>query len=175
MEILDVEKVLYEIGGDNTDDSEVALVDTTDLADVAKRCHVLVVDDSSVARNQVKRVLEKLGIKVTLCHDGRAALRQLEAWADSNAEELQRLAIVISDVEMPEMDGYTLTSEIRKHEKFKKLIVLLHTSLSGVFDSSLLEHVAADGFLAKFDEAELLTAVKTQIEKFSVTLDERGL
>jgi len=175
VEILDVEKVLFEIAGDSLEDLEVDAEVTVDSTEAAKRCHVLIADDSSVARNQVKRTVAALGVACTLCNDGRAALDQLLAWADSDAEEFQRLALVISDVEMPEMDGYTLTSEIRKHEKLKNLRVILHTSLSGVFDSSLLDKVQADGFSAKFDRDELLKTVKEFIESFSTTLEERGL
>jgi len=175
IEILDVEKVLYEIAGASTEQPEISLVNTTAFAEVAKRCHVLVVDDSMVARNQVKRTVEKLGIPVTLCKNGKAGLDQLVTWQRDNADEFQRLALIISDVEMPEMDGYTLTAEIRKNENLKSLNILLHTSLSGVFDSSLLEKVKADGFLAKFNEAELLASVKEQVEKFSTTLEKRGL
>lgn len=175
VEILDVEKVLFEIAGDTLEDLEVESADVADSLDVAKRCHVLIADDSSVARNQVKRTVDSLGVTCTLCNDGRAALDQLLAWADAESEEFQRLALVISDVEMPEMDGYTLTTEIRKHEKLKNLTIVLHTSLSGVFDSSLLDQVKADGFLAKFDRDELLKTVKKHIESFSTTLEERGL
>lgn len=180
IEILDVEKVLYEISGDvleelGLNDQEIEEDETTDLSEVAKRCHLLIADDSSVARNQIKRTVSVLGVACTLCNDGRAALDQLLAWADSDAEELKRLALVISDVEMPEMDGYTLTSEIRKHEKLKDLKILLHTSLSGVFDSSLLDKVQADGFLSKFDSDELLKTVKENIQEFSTILNKRGL
>jgi len=175
IEILDVEKVLFEIAGDSIEELEVEADDVIESTEVAKRCHVLIVDDSSVARNQVKRAVESLGVACTLCNDGRAALNQLSAWADAKADEFQRLALVISDVEMPEMDGYTLTAEIRKHDKLKNLKILLHTSLSGVFDSSLLDQVKADGFLAKFDRPELIKTVEKHIENFSATLEERGL
>ena len=175
IEILDVEKVIYEISGDPIENLDVDEEDSTEFKALAKRCHILIVDDSSVARNQIKRTLGSLGVECTLCNDGKAALEQLTQWADADAEEFKRLALVVSDVEMPEMDGYTLTSEIRKHEKLKSLTILLHTSLSGVFDSSLLETVEADGFLAKFDSAELLEVVKKNISDFSTILDERGL
>ena len=176
IEILDVEKVLYEITGlehDENDELDDSLED--EFLAIASRCHVLVADDSSVARNQVKRTLKKLGIECTVCNDGRLALDQLELWAKEGAEEFKRLAIVISDVEMPAMDGYTLTSEIRKNPVLTDLTVLLHTSLSGVFDSSLLEKVNADGFLSKFDSEDLNTEIKQRIMDFVPKLEARGL
>lgn len=176
VEILDVEKVLYEITGtwgDNLDMSDDANEQT--ISDVAKRCHVLVADDSSVARNQLKRSLDRMGIACTIRNDGKQALDTLTEWAENNTEEYQRLALVISDVEMPNMDGYTLTNAIRNNEKFKDVKILLHTSLSGVFDSSLLEKVKADGFLSKFDSDELTFIINQQIEAFAPILEERGL
>lgn len=177
IEILDVEKVLYEITGatDNELDIHSDSEEDEEFISIASRCHVLIADDSSVARNQITRTLTKLGISCTVCNDGRLALDQLELWAKEDAEEFRRLAIVISDVEMPAMDGYTLTSEIRKNPALAELIVLLHTSLSGVFDSSLLEKVNADGFLSKFDSEDLNKEIKQRIMAFAPRLEERGL
>ncbi len=178
IEILDVEKILYEITGmehiAQFEASEEDVLDEDFLA-IANRCHVLVADDSSVARNQVKRTLNRLGIECTVCNDGRRALDQLEQWAKDGADEFKHLAMVISDVEMPAMDGYTLTSEIRKNPVLAELTVLLHTSLSGVFDSTLLESVNADGFLSKFDKDDLVEEIKQRVMNFVPTLEARGL
>ena len=67
--------------------------------------------------------------------------------------------MIISDVEMPVMDGYTLTNELRKMPAYEHSTILLHTSLSGVFDSSLLNKVKADAFLSKFDSEELTSEI----------------
>jgi len=142
---------------------------------VASRCHVLIADDSSVARKQIKRTLDKLNIPCTLCRDGKSALDTLINWVKTDADELKRLALVISDVEMPVMDGYTLTRNIRSNSDLKDLTILLHTSLSGVFDSKLLETVDANGFLSKFDKEELAEVIKKYIEEFVPLLLERGL
>jgi len=63
--------------------------------------------------------------------------------------------MVISDIEMPEMDGYTLTTAIRNDSRLQDLFILLHTSLSGVFNEAMVKKVGADGFLAKFQPDEL--------------------
>ena len=73
--------------------------------------------------------------------------------------------MVISDIEMPEMDGYTLTSMIRDDERMKSMHVVLHTSLSGGFNVSMVKKVGADGFLAKFNPDDLATAVVQRINQ----------
>jgi two-component system chemotaxis response regulator CheV len=67
---------------------------------------------------------------------------------------------MISDIEMPEMDGYTLTAEVKASEKMRALPIILHTSLSGVFNNAMVEKVGADDFIPKFHPDELATAVK---------------
>ena len=177
VEILDVEKVLFEITGSWTElESETdAEADEESISEVASRCHILIADDSSVARNQLKRTLKTLGLACTVANDGKEALDILTNWANDNSEEYQRLALVISDVEMPNMDGYTLTNALRGNPKFDDVKILLHTSLSGVFDSSLLDRVKADGFLSKFDHDELSTVINKHIEEFVPILEQRGL
>ena len=86
-----------------------------------------------------------------MVRDGREALEQLRAWAGEGTPVRERIAMVISDIEMPEMDGYTLTAEIRQDPRLKDLYVMLHSSLSGVFNTSMVQKVGADEFLAKFN------------------------
>jgi two-component system chemotaxis response regulator CheV len=71
--------------------------------------------------------------------------------------------MLISDIEMPEMDGYTLTSEIRADSRMQKLHIILHTSLSGVFNQAMVKKVGADDFLAKFRPDELASRVAERI------------
>lgn len=171
IEILDVEKVLYQVNGDKA----LAAHQDASIAEALKvqfaRCHVLVADDSSVARTQIKRTLDSIGVTYTICNDGKIALDTLKNWVAEQAEELKNLALVISDVEMPEMDGYTLISEIRKNTELAHLKVVLHTSLSAVFDSALVNDVQADGFLSKFDSEILTEEVKKHLLDFRLKAD----
>jgi len=160
VEIIDVEKVLQEIVGATEEVSE-ELIDK-EMRDEVQ--HVLIADDSSVARNQVKRVLDQLGVETTVCNDGKEALDTLCDWVSDGMDVEQRLSLVISDVEMPVMDGYTLTTEIRKNPSLSKLHVVLHTSLSGVFNQSMVEKVGADAFLAKYEPDELAAMVQAQLK-----------
>lgn len=156
VEIIDVEKVLSEVIGVVDEISQTTL-DNAQAREQVRR-HVLVVDDSSVARNQIKRCLEKIGYEITLANDGRRGLEQLITWAEAG-DIHETVSLVISDVEMPEMDGYTLTTEIRKDPRLAGLYVLLHTSLSGVFNNAMVEKVGANKFIAKFQADYLAQAV----------------
>lgn len=157
--ILDVEKILSEIHPPSVDISE----DIADMS-VGERLGdklVMIVDDSAVARNQVKRALEPLGLNMILANNGQDALDQLMAiYETCETSILEKVVLMISDIEMPEMDGYTLTAEIKGNDRLKDMPVILHTSLSGVFNNAMVEKVGAEDFIPKFHPDELATAVK---------------
>ncbi|MBL4608025.1 MAG: chemotaxis protein CheV [Pseudomonadales bacterium] len=163
VEILDVEKILAEVSPRNNDVSEglinEGVSDEVDLESIK----ILVVDDSSVARKQMARCIKSLGFEIILKNDGRQALDYLREMADEHEDISKIIPIVVSDIEMPEMDGYTLTTEIRSDPKLKDLYVMLHTSLSGVFNQSMVDKVGANDFLAKFSPDGLITRVAKQI------------
>lgn len=163
VEIIDVEKVLSEVIGMPETISNTILAEAAASQEGAeKRPHILVADDSMVARNQIKRTLDQLGIESTLAPDGRKALDLLLQWAETDPERLQSLTMLISDVEMPEMDGYTLTTKLRADPRLKDIYVLLHTSLSGVFNNAMVEKVGANEFIAKFKPDLLAESVLKQ-------------
>ncbi len=155
VEIVDVEKVIGEVmGADAVDEVEADEQDTA----VTQGKRVLVVDDSTVARHRTVQTLEKLGVSCGLARDGREALELLHKTngGDSDAEPFD---MVISDIEMPEMDGYTLTREIRKDSHLSGLYTLLHTSLNGAVNIEKAEKAGADSVLTKFVPQELAKAV----------------
>ncbi|WP_394210754.1 chemotaxis protein CheV [Enterovibrio calviensis] len=159
VEILDVEKILNEISPVNEVISDEVLAQKPVFEEGGTAPNiVLVADDSSVARRQVKRAVETIGYEVLLAHDGRDALNKLQEMA-KEGNVYEKLALVISDIEMPEMDGYTLTTEIKKDASLKDLHVVLHSSLSGVFNEAMVKRVGADAFIPKFDPDELSAAV----------------
>ena len=162
--ILDVEKILNEISPVSTDLSE-GIADESVGENLGERI-VMIADDSKVARNQVKRALEPLGIKMALAENGQDALDQLMAIADTCEHSItEKVALMVSDIEMPEMDGYTLTSEVKANEKMAKMPVILHTSLSGIFNNAMVEKVGAEDFIPKFQPDELANAVKKWLNK----------
>ncbi len=162
VEIIDVEKVLSEVLGI---DEEITKPIDTEGADL-EAYKVLVVDDSMVARNQIKKVLEEVGLATILAKDGKDALKHLEAWSEEGKVS-DWLAMVISDIEMPMMDGYSLVSAIRDNPKLSDLYVILHSSLSGVFNESMVKKVGANQFLAKFMPDELVGSVTKRLKEIS--------
>ncbi|MBD9398235.1 chemotaxis protein CheV [Pseudomonas sp. PDM11] len=162
VEIIDVEKILAEVAPT----SEVISAGVIDV-EVQTRAvsqHVLIVDDSSVARKQVMRCLQTVGVEVTALNDGRQALDYLQAMVAEGKSPEQELLMIISDIEMPEMDGYTLTAAIRSDPRMQKLHILLHTSLSGVFNQAMVKKVGANDFLAKFRPDDLASRVVDRIK-----------
>jgi two-component system chemotaxis response regulator CheV len=161
VEIIDVEKVLDEIMGTRDEIQNEKVGQHIALPDQ----HVLVADDSLVARKQVKKVLDHLGVECTLVNDGRQAYDQLLEWRDEGKDLDNWLAMVISDVEMPKMDGYSLTSKIRQTNGLDHLYVILHTSLSGVFNHAMVDKVGANDFIAKFEPDELALSIQDRLEE----------
>ncbi|MEN0107155.1 MAG: chemotaxis protein CheV [Pseudomonas sp.] len=164
VEIIDVEKILAEVAP--ISEAITAGVIDSETQGKAVTKHVLIVDDSSVARKQVTRCLQSVGVEVTALNDGRQALDFLRKLADEGKRPEQEFIMLISDIEMPEMDGYTLTAEIRADSRMQKLHILLHTSLSGVFNQAMVKKVGADDFLAKFRPDDLASRV---IERINVS------
>jgi len=161
VEIIDVEKILAEVNNMLTDVKKDFF--SEDDKKKASACEVLVVDDSSIARKQITKVVQAAGAKVITLNDGKQALEYLKSLADDGTDVCQKFALIISDIEMPEMDGYTLTAEIRNDPRLEKLHVILHTSLSGVFNRAMVEKVGANDFLAKFNPDLLAERVKERI------------
>lgn len=121
---------------------------------------VLVVDDSRLARSRVADSLKAGGWDVIAANDGAEALQWLERCDRDAPEQLQTLRVVVSDIEMPGVDGYELCRRLRGDKRFEGLRVLLHTSLSGRFDSQSVDRSGADDFLSKFDAPELARRVR---------------
>jgi two-component system chemotaxis response regulator CheV len=160
IEIIDVEKVLAEVHNVRTEVSEEVAE-----AGFVEQQHLplLVVDDSGTARSMIQRTLEQLGLTCITANSGKEALAVLKKLVEDGTPVYQRISMVLSDIEMPEMDGYTLTAEIRKDERLRDLHIVLHSSMSGGFNEALTKKVGADHFLAKFNPDELATVVMDQM------------
>lgn len=157
VEIIDVEKVFAQVmpSDERVDEGVI----DEQVRDGARGRKIMIVDDSSVARKQLSRVLEDIGVELLVLKDGRAAYNHLHNMIKQGQDPASEFAMLISDIEMPEMDGYTLTAEIRSNPALKDMYVMLHTSLSGVFNQAMVEKVGANEFLAKFKPNELAEKV----------------
>ncbi|KZY45177.1 MULTISPECIES: chemotaxis protein [unclassified Oleiphilus] len=163
VEIIDVEKVLSDISPYSTDVSEELL--ENELIDSLGEKFVLVVDDSPVAIAQATGTIEKLGLPTITAPNGLRAYEMLKEWADNDPEKLKQCLLVLTDAEMPEMDGYRLTTEIRKDDRLSHFYVIMHTSLSGSFNQAMAERVGCNRLLSKFQPDELATAVLDYVKE----------
>lgn len=169
VEIIDVEKILAEVVPTVETISAGVISEQTQAEAVSRK--VLIVDDSSVARKQVARCLQEVGVEIVALNDGQQALDWLRAAADRGEDVSKELLMMVSDIEMPEMDGYTLTAEVRNDPRMRGLHIMLHTSLSGVFNQAMVKKVGADDFLAKFKPDELAQRV---IDRLHALRDATG-
>jgi two-component system, chemotaxis family, chemotaxis protein CheV len=161
VEILDVERILSEVSPAGRSLSQ-SLVNSGKRAEEINT--VLIVDDSSVARSQIKRCCEAIGLQTVVLNDGKQALNHLKEMLEQGQNPLEKYVLLISDIEMPEMDGYTLTASVKADPRLAALHIMLHTSLSGVFNQAMVEKVGANDFLAKFNPDELAQRVLQQLE-----------
>ncbi|MBV7297272.1 chemotaxis protein CheV [Enterovibrio paralichthyis] len=163
VEIIDVEKVLAEIVSYDIDISDGVLDDQLTNHLVGQK--VLVVDDSSTARKQVSETLGQLGIECIEMKNGAQALRLLKGWCDEGKTVTDEILLMITDAEMPEMDGYKLTSEIRADSRMSNLYIALNTSLSGSFNEAMVEKVGCNRFVSKFQPDLLVDVVQTHMRE----------
>jgi len=162
IEIIDVEKILSEVAP--IEESFDQGLITEEVTKQAQASEVLIADDSKIARKQITKTLEQIGVTVTAMNDGKEAYDHLVQLLDDGINPKEKYAMIISDIEMPEMDGYTLTTAIRSHEQLKDIYIVLHTSLSGVFNKAMVQKVGANDFLAKFQPDNLAQVVISKIK-----------
>ncbi len=157
--MLDVEKIL----ADTTDMDDDHLFATLVPLEKSNRT-LLYADDSSVARKQIERTLQALGVNGIATMNGRQAwdeLLKIATQADMTGRPVSDfIQIVLTDVEMPEMDGYVLTKNIKSDPRFHGIPVLMHSSLSSDANRNLGVSVGVDEYVPKFEPhrlAEVLT------------------
>ncbi|QYJ84655.1 chemotaxis protein CheV [Shewanella mesophila] len=161
--IIDVEKVLAEIIHYDIAISEGVLDES--LVESMMGRKILIADDSSTARRQIKDTLMPLGIEVIETSDGLQALNVLQGWCDEGRNIYDEILMLITDAEMPEMDGYRLTHEIRKDKRMSELYITLNTSLSGSFNNAMVEKVGCNKFISKFQPDLLVGVVQDRLRE----------
>ncbi|BDQ26925.1 chemotaxis protein [Helicobacter heilmannii] len=110
------------------------------------------VDDSKSARTIIKRTLLKMGFKVVEAVDGKDGLAKLEMLYNQYQDKLgQHLKIIVSDVEMPKMDGYHFFSKIQEDPRFYQIPVLFNSSICDDYSAQKALDLGAKGYLVKFD------------------------
>ncbi|MCK9285598.1 MAG: chemotaxis protein [Rhodocyclaceae bacterium] len=159
--MLDVERVLAETAKRDDEHlfNNIVPLNRDDVV-------VVFADDSSVARGQIERTLNALGVRYVAAINGRAAwdeLQKIAANAEAQGRPVKDLVhLVLTDVEMPEMDGYILTKHIKSDPRFAGVPVVMHSSLSSMSNQQLGHSVGVDQYVSKF-EPERLAEVVTRI------------
>lgn len=153
--MLDVEKVLSET---TNYDNDFLFKDIEPVPGGGEHV-VYFADDSAVARRQICQTLDAMGVRYVGSANGRQAwdeLKKVAAHADATGRRVADLvSLVLTDVEMPEMDGYILTKHIKSDRRFAGVPVLMHSSLSGMSNQQLGLSVGVDEYVPKFEPQRL--------------------
>jgi len=162
--ILDLESVVEELGfyKPRTDIQENEIMQLEGTA--------LVLDDSMVARKLVSDALKKMGFKVIEAKDGLEGLKKLEELFDIYTDRLEsELKIIISDVEMPQMDGFHFAANVKEDDRFKEIPIVFNSSISDHFSELRGKEAGGEAYLTKFDAAvfykEISNVLKSHIKE----------
>jgi len=161
--VLDVEKVLAETSDDLNDPTMFEGVESFNT-----KATIMFADDSSVARKQISKTLDTLGIDYISAKNGEEAWERISEQA-ALAEELgvptkQLIKMILTDIEMPGMDGYVLTKKIKEDPRMKDIPVIMHSSLSADANVSIGKSVGVDAYVAKFDPRELAKTIEPYLK-----------
>jgi two-component system chemotaxis response regulator CheV len=155
--ILDVEQILADAFGE-------AVVGNVERIESEHELCVFFADDSLVARRKIVEVLDKMGVKHVQANNGREAWDRLKAMADaaqnagSNLHD--QIQVILTDAEMPEMDGYVLTQNVKGDSRFDNIPVVMHSSLSSDANRAMGKRVGVDYYVSKFDSVVLSSTLR---------------
>lgn len=161
--ILDVEQIMATSFGE-------ASVPAIEKVHGGDECSVFFVDDSAIARKKILEVLEKMGVQHKHAVNGMEAWTRLQRMA-AHAEQINKdlrdsVQLILLDAEMPEMDGYMLTRNLKADPRFKDIPVVMHSSLSSEANRAMGKQVGVDAYVAKFDAEVLASTLRPYLTKF---------
>ncbi|MDR3158734.1 MAG: chemotaxis protein [Zoogloeaceae bacterium] len=153
--MMDVEKILADTAHTDEDDLRFKNLPQLNNPDLM----VFFCDDSVVARKQVMRTLDAMGIKYVAANNGQQMWEELEKMASyangMGKSPAEMISLVLTDIEMPAMDGYILTKKIKNDARFASIPVIMHSSLSGMSNQKLGLSVGVDEYVPKFEPQRL--------------------
>lgn len=160
--VLDVETILRQMH--LCEEKEITEAEVGSKIKLKPGLQILAADDSVVARTLIEQALKAMGLPYVMTKTGKEAWEKLKSMADEAESEGKtihdKIAMVLTDLEMPEMDGFTLTRNIKQDMKFKSLPVVIHSSLSGTTNEEHVKKVGADAYVAKFEAEEFATMIR---------------
>ena len=166
-QVLDVEQILKNVMP--TSIQEINREAVGPQLELPEGSCILVADDSSVARSVIELGLNAMGTPFIMTKTGKEAWEKLhEIHRDMQAEgktARDRVALVLTDLEMPEMDGFTLTRNIKHDPRFAGIPVVIHSSLTGATNEAHVRSVGADAYVAKFMPREFAATIRGVLEK----------
>jgi two-component system chemotaxis response regulator CheV len=155
--ILDVEQILADAFGE-------AVVGNVERIESEHELCVFFADDSLVARRKIVEVLDKMGVKHVQANNGREAWDRLKAMADAAQNAgislHDQIQVILTDAEMPEMDGYVLTQNVKGDSRFDDIPVVMHSSLSSDANRAMGKRVGVDAYVPKFDSVILSSTLR---------------
>ncbi|MFP4592543.1 MAG: chemotaxis protein [bacterium] len=165
-QVIDVEQILVDVFPTRRADLAPADVDDR-MIKLPPGAKLLVADDSGLARSLIANGLEAMGAPFVMTKSGQEAWDTLQNIARDAAREgktvRDKIALVLTDLEMPEMDGFTLTRKIKTEPAFQSIPVVIHSSLSGSANEDHVRRVGANGYVAKFEANELAQAIASAL------------
>ena len=163
--IMDVERVLAETAGFYDGQDIYSGIETQKAGN---NITVLFADDSSVARGQIVGTLDHMGIRHMGVSNGAEAWAKLNEIVEKSELAGEKITdnvnFILTDVEMPEMDGYVLTRKIKSDDRFKDIPVVMHSSLTAEANQALGKGVGADAYVPKFEPQELASTLVRLLE-----------
>jgi two-component system chemotaxis response regulator CheV len=161
-QVLDVEQILRNVMPTTKEEINKEVVGPA-LVLPAGSC-ILVADDSAVARSVIELGLQAMGAPYIMTKTGKEAWERLQSVASDAAAEGKtahdKIAVVLTDLEMPEMDGFTLTRLVKQDPRFRNIPVVIHSSLTGTTNENHVKSVGADAYVAKFAPRELAATIR---------------
>ena len=162
VQVLDVEQILRNVMG--TKEEAITPESIGASVTLPEGSIILAADDSPLARMMIEQGLNAMGTPYVMTKTGQEAWERLQAIEkDARAEgktAQDKVALVLTDLEMPVMDGFTLTRNIKEDQRFKSIPVVIHSSLTGTANEAHVSSVGADAYVAKFVAPELAATIR---------------
>lgn len=166
-QVLDVEQILRDVFPEqhkSLDDSAVM-----PKVSIPPGSVILAADDSAVARMMIEQGLQAMNVQYVMTKTGKEAwdkLQAMQAEATAAGKSIRdKVALVLTDLEMPEMDGFTLTRNIKQDQRFAGIPVIIHSSLTGTTNEGHVKSVGADAYVAKFVAEELGATIRSVLNR----------